>query len=344
VVPVEPEPIVVQEVAAPPDPQPVVFPPEPAEPVVTPEEAPVVVVEPEPIVVPEVAATTAPEPAAEPIPAPEPPPEGEIRLAPALEPAEAEPVIEATAEPRPVDSPSSTAEVEAEPAAEAPVAEEPEPRPALRIARPPEPLEERSGRDVASRDDEPTGAAREPEPDLGALPDYVVAPSSSSGRKAAPPPRPPEPEPEPDLGPLPDYIVDPSRPVEPSSETTRQAAHSALQPSGIGRDHDPEPSAGTTAVMYFPPVTSFPLPRDGEDDDDDVVRGEARKPKRRRPPADAGKAKRKRSLEEPGDETSEASWMAGLSNRLSAYSLAEEGEASEDEDAPDGGASVEPRT
>ena len=57
--------------------------------------------------------------------------------------------------------------------------------------------------------------------------------------------------------------------------------------------------------------------------------------RRRRPPADPGKSKQSTEPAEPGDEGNEVSWMAGLSNRLSAYSLSEDdaqaAESSDDE-------------
>ena len=53
---------------------------------------------------------------------------------------------------------------------------------------------------------------------------------------------------------------------------------------------------------------------------------DSRRTARPRPAAEVGKSKTEPA--EPGDEAGEVDWMAGLSNRLSAYSL------SEDEAAP----------
>ena len=50
-------------------------------------------------------------------------------------------------------------------------------------------------------------------------------------------------------------------------------------------------------------------------------------------PPDPGKAKRTSQPAEPGDESSGNDWMAGLSNRLSAYSLADETAAHDAEPA-----------
>jgi len=81
----------------------------------------------------------------------------------------------------------------------------------------------------------------------------------------------------------------------------------------------PEPTMSNAAGLYFPPTTAFPIPRD----DDDAPRGGKRAP-RPRPAPEPGKSKRSAEPAEPGDEGNEVSWMAGLSNRLSAYSLSDE--------------------
>ena len=88
-------------------------------------------------------------------------------------------------------------------------------------------------------------------------------------------------------------------------------------------------SNASAAGIYFPPTTAFPIPRD---DNDDGPAREKRAP-RRRPAADVNKSKRSSAPAEPGDEGAEAGWMAGLSNRLSAYSLADEEAEPEDEPA-----------
>src|SRR5262249_28916373 len=74
--------------------------------------------------------------------------------------------------------------------------------------------------------------------------------------------------------------------------------------------------------IYFPPVTAFPTPRDDPDGDSDSPR-ETRRAPRRRPTAEPT-TKRPTDSADPGDDGTEVSWMQGLSNRLSAYSLADE--------------------
>lgn len=195
-----------------------------------------------------------------------------------------------------------------------------------------EPVPERTAEPAPERAAE---AEQTPEPARPeALPDFVVVP----GTRPDPPPPPPEPEPEPDLDlePLPDYIVDPSRPApeKPVEPERRQAAEAApttfpgLIPHTPAPEPPGEPSGADAAGIYFPPVTSFPVPRD-DNGDGDAPR-EPRKTTRRRPPAQTP-SKARRSTEEPGDDAGDPDWMAGLSNRLSAYSLAEEGQEGEPE-------------
>jgi len=324
-----PEPVLVPESEPTPEPEPVVqwepvlVEPEPR---ATPEPEPVIELEPEPEPAPEPVAAPEPEPVAiaqpEPIVAPQPEPEivePEPQWEPAtlVEPVPLEPPALAPPEPEPAAEPSS--EAESRPEFRVVPAADPEPEPAPVV--------------------EPE---REPEQELGPLPDFVVVPGS---RPEPEPVRPPEPEREPpvELEPLPDYIVDPSNPPPPREvENDRRQAAEAEPPSFPGlvrvppaaEAKPPEPSGAEAAGIYFPPVTSFPAPR--EDDEEESPDRGARKPSRRRPAADAeGKSKRKRSLEEPGDDQDDADWMAGLSNRLSAYSLAEDGsELPEDENPP----------
>jgi hypothetical protein len=98
-----------------------------------------------------------------------------------------------------------------------------------------------------------------------------------------------------------------------------------------------EPSRADAAGLYFPPTTAFPIPR--EDREGGNGSRESRRAPRRRPTVEPGQSKRSTEPAEPGDEGTEVSWMAGLSNRLSAYSLSDEepdGEAATeaDEDVP----------
>jgi acyl-coenzyme A synthetase/AMP-(fatty) acid ligase len=291
---VAPEPV---EVVSPP-PEPVVF-----EPVVAEPEP--VVVEPEPVVIEHEPVVIEPEPVV----------------------IEHEPVA---VEPEPTPIPEPVAEVAPVPPAPEPELPEvptvPEP-----VAEPPPPVEPQA---ASAAQPEPPPV---PEPeDLGPLPDFVVVPSSEVAPPPPAPPAPPEsepePEPEPELGPLPDYVVDPSRPIEPRMEPaeTPQAADARPSFPGLVPKPEPKPSAAEAAGLYFPPVTSFPDLRT-ESSSDGESRSETRKTPPRRPAAEAGKSKRKRSLEEPGDDAGAVEWMAGLSNRLSAYSLAEDGAEVSDE-------------
>jgi hypothetical protein len=77
--------------------------------------------------------------------------------------------------------------------------------------------------------------------------------------------------------------------------------------------------------LYFPPTTAFPIRRD----DDDTPR--PKRPAPRRQAAEPPKGKRSTEPAEPGDEGAEVGWMAGLSNRLSAYSLSDEDVAADSE-------------
>jgi hypothetical protein len=83
--------------------------------------------------------------------------------------------------------------------------------------------------------------------------------------------------------------------------------------------------------LNFPSVTSFSISGDRH-----TERGDRRgSGGRRAAPPDPGKAKRSSQPAEPGDEGGGTDWMAGLSNRLSAYSLADEdAHAQDDADAP----------
>jgi len=320
----------------------------------TPEPEPVVVepepewhVEPEPVVAqdvpvpapqPELTVETPPEPVVEVQPDPEPEPEPELQ--PVEEPELV--VAEALAQPEPLPEP------EPEPAVEE-IADEPEPveqpeTPALAAvplpAPVPEPappaLEEAETQTFAVLDppalpdyviDEPDEVPPvvvpepEPEPDLsGPLPEFVVEPSPDAAPAVAPAARvEPEPEEEEDLGPLPDFVIDPSnpRPAPPPPPAPEPQPVFEARPVERKAEETPSEAAG----VYFPPVTAFPTPR--TDPDDEEPR-ESRRTARPRPSADVGKSKRSTEPAEPGDEAGEVGWMAGLSNRLSAYSLSED--------------------
>jgi hypothetical protein len=208
------------------------------------------------------------------------------------------------------------------PAAEAEPVAEPEHKPEFTVVSEPEPLPDfvieppSQPEPVEPPKPEPVAAAA-PEP----LPDFVVPPGATPDPHA--PPLAPEPEPEPDLGPLPDYVVDPNRPPEAMPPAPERHPPPATSEPYFEVPSEPEPPASSSG-LYFPPLTSFPAPRDEPDHDPEHKR-DAPKAPRRRPAPDPGKSKRGKSgAAEPGDEAEEISWMEGLSNRLSAYSLAEE--------------------
>jgi acyl-coenzyme A synthetase/AMP-(fatty) acid ligase len=358
-----PEPVVLQE--------PVVLPEPTQEPILAPvaEAAPLRAPQPEPVATPEPAATPepvaeaapaivpVPDPTPEPVIAPEPPPATEPEPTAMPEPvAEAAPVAEPEPEPEPEAEPEPVGEVAAEPE---PLAEaEPEPEPIVAVAEPsPTPVAETAPeREPEHKPEFTVVTMPEPEPlpdfvvepapapspvdlprpepltpaALEPLPDFVVPPGTTPGPSAPPPA--PEPEPEPDLGPLPDYIVDPDRPPEAKPKAPERAAAAAAQPV---HEIAGEPEAeASPSGLYFPPVTSFPAPRDDPDDDPERKRETPKAPRRRPAPSPAKSKRGKSGAAEPGDEAEEVSWMAGLSNRLSAYSLAEEEEATSSADEP----------
>jgi acyl-coenzyme A synthetase/AMP-(fatty) acid ligase len=346
-----PEPVVEAAVSLPETtPEPVVEPePVDAEPVA--EAAPVVEPAPEPVfeiveaVEAEPVAEAAPvvEPAWEPFVEPEPEPVFE-----AVEPVVAEPVFEAAPvvepEPEPIAEASAPEPVADVAAPEPPVVEPADPEPPTLVVLPDlesEPAPEHTPEFGATAGaasplpeyviDEPEGppplVLPEPEPEPGPLPDFVLEPDPSADA----PPAPPaefvlEAEEEEDLGPLPDFVIDPDLPPElrpeppPKPVPVTPPPPAALQ---VPTSERPEPtmSNASAAGIYFPPTTAFPIRRD-DDDNDGRVR-EKRAP-RHRPAADANKSKRSSEPAEPGDEGAEAGWMAGLSNRLSAYSLSDE--------------------
>lgn len=311
-------------------------------------------------------------PIVEPAPEPdvEPAPEQVVEPQPVLEAvepvlaepvAEVAPVVEPDREPDP--EPEPVADVfQPEPVAEA-AAPEPMPEPETQSAEPelptlvvlpdlePEPAPEHTPEFGATAEpaaplpeyviDEPEGPPPvvvpepEPEPELGPLPDFVLEPGPSADAAPAPPAESAlEAEEEEDLGPLPDFVIDPDLPPElrpeppPKPVPVTPPPPAALQ---VPTSAKPEPtmSNASAAGIYFPPTTAFPIPRD---DNDDGPAREKRAP-RRRPAADVNKSKRSSAPAEPGDEGAEAGWMAGLSNRLSAYSLADEDAEPEDEPA-----------
>jgi acyl-coenzyme A synthetase/AMP-(fatty) acid ligase len=370
----EPEPESPQAVVEPvpvvaPEPEPVA---EPEEPVVA-EALPVA--KPERVVEPEPVAEALP--IVEPMPEPEPEPEPERRVEPEPQPVAetlpvAEPEPEPVVEPEPVAEAPTVVEPTPEPVAEAPTVVEPTPEPeppALVVVPEPEPEsqpepEHRPEFSVVSEPepasplpdyvlDEPDGSPPvvvpdpEPEPELGPLPDFVVEPGPEQDAPPTPVESALEPEEEEDLGPLPDFVIDPSLPPElrpapppPPAPVTPPPAPSLQVPTSA--KPEATKSNASSAGIYFPPTTAFPIRRD-----DDESPRQRTQPSRRRPAADPGKddaGKKKRSTEpaEPGDEGTEVGWMAGLSGRLSAYSLSDEDAQSDVADDADSGDAEKP--
>ncbi|HEU4971761.1 MAG TPA: AMP-binding protein [Gaiellaceae bacterium] len=329
---VEPEPEPVVEVFAVPEAEPVaealpVREPEP-EPVVEPEPEPILeaVPAPEPVVEPE------PEPVLEAVPAPEPVVEPEPVVASEPEPlaAEAEPEVDAPAEPTP-EPPALVVVPQPEPLADP--EPEPEHKPEFSVVDEPTSLPDYVVEESAA----PTPVVvpePEPEPELGPLPDFVVEPGSQPEPPPAPVESALEPEEEEDLGPLPDFVIDPSLPPELRPASPDPKPEIALK---LTVELAPEPGADSTqpvsTELNFPSVTSFSI-SSSERRNDQGDPGDRRSSGRRSAPPDPGKAKRASQPAEPGDESSGNDWMAGLSNRLSAYSLSDESEVHDDDAKP----------
>jgi acetyl-CoA synthetase len=350
---VEPEPIA--EAAPLPEPEPVVEPesepePEPTQELVA-EAEPVVQPEPEPVaepvpVVPELVHVLEPEPAEEPEAVQEANAEAPSAEAPAPAPAPQappEPELEPERAPVAEADPDHQLEPELEVDVETPtlvVLPEPDPEHKPEFSAAPEPLPDY----VIDAPEDPTPVTLpepEPEPELGPLPDYVLEPGAAA--PAAPEPSPDvhpdvhlETEEEEDLGPLPDYVIDPSLPPElrpappprpapaPPEVALKLTVEVTTDPSS-----DSEPAS---TELNFPSVTAFSISGDRTT----VDRGDRQASPRRPSGADIGTAKKRASQPaEPGDETNEVGWMAGLSNRLSAYSLSEEEAQTEAEPGED---------
>jgi acyl-coenzyme A synthetase/AMP-(fatty) acid ligase len=308
----EPEPVVEHVVEA--EPEPVVIEPEPEPIVVEPEPGPDHVVEPiaaeaapllpeaEPEVIPE-RELVEPEPAPTAGVAPE--PEPELEPEPSALVALPEPEVEPEPEPEPESTELPTFTVVDTTGLPDYVVDEPDEIPPVVVPEP------------------------EPEPDLsGPLPEFVVEPSP----EPEPAPRvEPEPEEEEDLGPLPDYVIDPANPqaVRPTPPPPAPEPRPVFEPPRAEAKPSEE-SPSQAAGLYFPPVTAFPtLPTDRDEDSRETPRAP-----RRRPAGEVAKPKRSSEPAEPGDETGEVGWMAGLSNRLSAYSLSED-ESPQDSESDD---------
>jgi acetyl-CoA synthetase/medium-chain acyl-CoA synthetase len=284
--------------------------------------------EPEPeLVPPPIAWAAEPEPERFPSHVVEPAVEPRLEPGPVVEPEPVPPVPEPAVEPAPVVEPEHVPEYGVPEAEPEPVAET-----ASELEIEPEAEHEPDRADMRPVFRELLEASAEP----GSLPDYIVDPES------APEPvveavREPEPapalEPEPELGPLPDYVVDPNRPRQPVAEAAREPDRKPVREAAP--EPKPEPRVPKPADLALKPLTEFPS-ADGEPREPARDR-DATPPPPRPSPVPGRKPKRQRSTDDPGDEPQETGWMHGLSTRLSAYSLAEEGAggAPEEEDEGD---------
>jgi acyl-coenzyme A synthetase/AMP-(fatty) acid ligase len=322
-IPPEPEvpgPVPVEALVEPVASEPAAVPAEDAAEVVV-ESAPELLVEPvsEPVEPP--AAPAPPPPAAwEEVvsPPPAPAPEPEVTPEPEPEPhAEAVPPLEPISEPEPPAAP----------------ADEPEPEPApSEVAAEAEPSDEQEPPQVGAVVELVPPPAPVVDPDAEPLPDFVVSPSQAAEHAPSPPPEPaPSPleEDEEDLGPLPEYIVDPERRLEPVATT---------EPAPSPPPGEPE----TPTLPSFPSAPALDLgtalhTRHG---DDEPTPPSAPRQRPESPPTDP---KRHGSTAEPGDEADETSWMQGLTSRLSAYSLDEEGREKGGEEQDPADADAEPQ-
>jgi acetyl-CoA synthetase len=334
----EPEPLIAPEPVPLPESEPVVFetlpvaPREPEQPLLVEPSAP----EPEPEPEPEpLHAEAVPEPEPEPVPEPEPEPKPEPEPEPAaVEPTFPDPDPELEPEPATlvvVPEPEVEPEPEPEPYEPPTTTPEPEPRPAELTVAEPEPLPEYV---VEHHGDGPPAVVPEPEPEpdlSGPLPEFVVEPDASEPEPVAllEPVVSADEEEEEDLGPLPDYVIDPNDPEAakrppPPPPPEPKPILAPLVPA-------PEESEPAAPTLNFPSSTAFSIPRGSREENGER---EARSP-RPRPQSEPGKTKRSTEPAEPGDEAQEASWMEGLSNRLSAYSLSGDDEPSASEDDED---------
>jgi acyl-coenzyme A synthetase/AMP-(fatty) acid ligase len=224
---------------------------------------------------------------------------------PVLEP-EPEPALDSTD-----DSPATTAAAtELQPRGEAAQdrATEPQPRGEAALDPAPEP--------------EPSAAG-----EIAALPDFVVepedkpapitVPSSSGVRPSAPVTAESILNPEPPPGPLPDFVIDPERESDTGSPLPSPAV-------------EPETQADEPLLenLGLPPLTEFPsippLPAAGHTTNEPKAQSErgdeAGGGRREAAPPPPPRSGRDRSAGDPGDMSESVDW-AGLSSRLSAYSL-----------------------
>jgi hypothetical protein len=169
--------------------------------------------------------------------------------------------------------------------------------------------------------------AAEPEPEPVMVPELEIVVEAPE----------PEPEPAPELfiapepEPLPDVVVDQVQTPEPLGEAAPASEPAPEQGSDSLPDYilDParEPEHEREPPPRFrdvglPPVTNFPSLHERTESGVAPDDGRPRVPRPRRS-IETSAASVERSIGEPGDEADEIGWMKGLSNRLSAYNLAE---------------------
>jgi acyl-coenzyme A synthetase/AMP-(fatty) acid ligase len=256
-----------------------------------------------------------------------------------LEPVALEPVLEHVAfvpEPEPIaPEPVATEPVALpEPPVPEPEALVPEPDPVSEPDSAPEPealvpeLQLLPVEQVVELEPEPVAAEPEalaPEP----IPD-VSSPAELADELILEPLRPPEPAPEPDPEPVAEVIPL----VEPEPDPDPDELPDYVVVPGSERPAVESPIA--PADLSFPTVPELVLEPATEQGTMEL-RTAAREVTRDTPQPERGasdgsteKDRRRRSSHEPGDEGDETGWMQGLSNRLSAYSLSEDGDGPDD--------------
>jgi acyl-coenzyme A synthetase/AMP-(fatty) acid ligase len=285
----------------------------------------------------------APEPEAhsvgalEAVAAPEPPVEPAVEVPPLFEQPvelavfEAQPEPEQPyAEPELAFEPIAEPEPELEPVAEVVVEHEPE----LEPVPEPEPIVEQVAR-VEPMFEPLRPPEPEPEPEPEPVAETVFEPSYLPELVAEP-----EPEPEPELVAEPEPVAEVIPLVEPAPDPEPEDLPDYIVVPGSEQSQDGagDESPGTDPGLGFMPITELIFASETEKPAEESES----KPKRERRATErrAGKDRRRRSSShEPGDENDETGWMQGLSNRLSAYSLAEDGSEpaeNEDEQTSDG--------
>jgi acyl-coenzyme A synthetase/AMP-(fatty) acid ligase len=285
---------------------------------------------------------------------------------PPVEPAEQEPTplhaeqaVELEAEPEPVVlepvvlEPVASAPVVLEPVAPEPIALDPVATEPVALPEPPVPEPEAlvPEPDPVSEPD----PAPEPEalvPELQPLPvEPVVEPEPEM---VAAEPKPLAPEPMPTVsspaGPADELILEPLRPPEPEPDPGPVAEVIPLvepepdfDPDELpdyvvvpGSERPAQESPIAPADLSFPSIPELvlePATEQGTMEPRTTAREETQDaPQRERDASDrrTGKDRRRHSSHEPGDEGDETGWMQGLSNRLSAYSLSEDGAGPDD--------------